>query len=275
MGQLADGRIILVAVDGDQPGYSAGMTSFELAQTHAASRCGQCVGARAGQRRCDGVRRHAPQPPERHGARAPRTRGAARAVLRRLCAAVAASAAERDPSRQVEPLSYKLVRPSKVTAELIGPDGVPRVLEADVPHDPGVYPGTFAAYDAEGTWHWHVQATDDLGRVSAGRSLVPLRRDDSRAGGPEGRGEKLDDPVHADASRQSAAADRDAKRRRHARFPTRVSHERLAAAHLGRQPPAGDSRLRRLVRRAPLRRRAPSVHLSSACRSDSGVRVPR
>src|SRR5207253_5950476 len=33
VGQLADGRIVLVAVDGRQPGYSVGMTSFELAQT--------------------------------------------------------------------------------------------------------------------------------------------------------------------------------------------------------------------------------------------------
>src|SRR5476649_209077 len=32
VGQLADGRVILVAVDGDQPGYSAGMTTYELAQ---------------------------------------------------------------------------------------------------------------------------------------------------------------------------------------------------------------------------------------------------
>ena len=32
IGQLADGRIILVAVDGRQPGYSIGMTNFELAQ---------------------------------------------------------------------------------------------------------------------------------------------------------------------------------------------------------------------------------------------------
>jgi hypothetical protein len=53
-----------------------------------------------------------------------------------------------------------------VTSELIGPDGVPRVIETDVQHDPGTYPVAFGAYDAEGTWHWHVQATDDLGRVS-------------------------------------------------------------------------------------------------------------
>ena len=35
VGQLADGRVILVAVDGGQPGYSVGLTSFELAQTMA------------------------------------------------------------------------------------------------------------------------------------------------------------------------------------------------------------------------------------------------
>jgi hypothetical protein len=35
VGQLADGRIILVGVDGGQPGYSVGLTSFELAQTLA------------------------------------------------------------------------------------------------------------------------------------------------------------------------------------------------------------------------------------------------
>jgi Phosphodiester glycosidase len=33
VGQRADGRLLLVAVDGRQPGYSAGMTNFELALT--------------------------------------------------------------------------------------------------------------------------------------------------------------------------------------------------------------------------------------------------
>ena len=33
IGQLADGRIVLVVVDGRQPGYSVGMTTFEMAQT--------------------------------------------------------------------------------------------------------------------------------------------------------------------------------------------------------------------------------------------------
>src|SRR3970282_488477 len=33
VGQLADGRVLLVAVDGRQAGYSVGMTTFEMAQS--------------------------------------------------------------------------------------------------------------------------------------------------------------------------------------------------------------------------------------------------
>ena len=35
VGQLDDGRVILVAVDGGRPGHSVGMTTYELAQTMA------------------------------------------------------------------------------------------------------------------------------------------------------------------------------------------------------------------------------------------------
>ena len=40
VGQLEDGRVVLVAVDGGRPGYSVGMTSYELAKTMAAPRRG-------------------------------------------------------------------------------------------------------------------------------------------------------------------------------------------------------------------------------------------
>ena len=33
VGQLADGRVLMVVTDGRRPGYSVGMTNFELAQT--------------------------------------------------------------------------------------------------------------------------------------------------------------------------------------------------------------------------------------------------
>jgi hypothetical protein len=71
-----------------------------------------------------------------------------------------------EPGKTAEQLSYKIVRPSQVTAQLIGPDGKPRVLELGVQHDPGTYDFPYATFDAEGTWHWNVSATDDLKRAS-------------------------------------------------------------------------------------------------------------
>jgi len=165
VGQLADGRIVLVAVDGDQPGYSIGLTSYELAQTMvrlgavtaAAVEPGPAVSVAfdgqllnrpsgAGERAVKeallvqyvGV--YAPQPPL--------------ALL------------NGDPGKTVEQLAYRIVRPSAVTAALVGPDNVPRVLEAGVRKDPGTYPFTYSTFDAEGTWHWRVTATDDLQRTS-------------------------------------------------------------------------------------------------------------
>ena len=166
VGQLADGRIVLVAVDGDQPGYSAGMTSFELAQT--LQRLG-AVTASAVASGSDVTMAFDGSLLDRPGDSG-REQAVREALLVQYFGVYAPPLSvpllNGDPSRTVEPLAYKLVRPSKVTAELIGPDNVPRVLETDVPHVPGVYPASFSAYDAEGTWHWHVQATDDLGRVS-------------------------------------------------------------------------------------------------------------
>jgi Phosphodiester glycosidase/FlgD Ig-like domain len=166
VGQLADGRVILVAIDGRQPGYSVGLTSFELAQTlqrlgavsaSAVDPGGSVTVA------FDGQLLNRPSDP---GGERP----VKEALLVQYFGVFAAEPPlpllNSDAERSVEPLSYKIVRPSKVTAQLVGPDNVPRVLEAGVAHPPGSYPFTFTDYDAEGTWHWNVQATDDLGRTS-------------------------------------------------------------------------------------------------------------
>ena len=166
VGQLADGRIVLVAVDGSQPGYSVGLTSFELAQTlqrlgavtASALESGDSVTAAF-----DGELLNQPSDPT--GERAVKE-----ALLVQYFGVYAAPPPlpllTGETARAFEPLSYKIVRPSTVTAQLIGPDNVPRVLESGIAHAPGSYPFTFTAYDAEGTWRWSVQATDDLGRVS-------------------------------------------------------------------------------------------------------------
>jgi hypothetical protein len=163
VGQLADGRVLLVAVDGSQPGYSVGLTSFELARTMtqlgavtaSAVDSGSSVSAAFDGQLLDRPYRehavkeallvqyfgvYAPQPP--------------------------LTLVNGDPGSTGEQLSYKLVRPSTVTAELIGPDGAAHVLEAGVKHDPGTYQFSFGTFDKEGTWHWNVAATDDLGRAS-------------------------------------------------------------------------------------------------------------
>jgi hypothetical protein len=166
VGQLADGRLILVAVDGRQPGYSVGLTSFELAQTlqrlGAVTACAVDSGGSVAMA-FDGQLLNRPSDP-----------GGERAVKEALLvqyfgvysAVLPLPLLNGDPTRTVEPLSYKLVRPSTVNTQLIGPDNVPRVLEAAVAHVPGSYPFSFTNYDVEGTWHWNVRATDDLGRVS-------------------------------------------------------------------------------------------------------------
>ncbi len=166
VGQLADGRIILVAVDGNQPGYSVGLTSFELAQTLV--RLGAVTASAVDSGGSvtvafDGQLLNRPSDPGGE-------RLVKEALLVQYYGVYAAPPplllVNGDPGKGMQSLSYKIVRPSKVTAQLIGPDNVPRPLETAVQHDPGSYPFTYSTFDAEGTWHWNVTATDDLGRVS-------------------------------------------------------------------------------------------------------------
>ena len=140
VGQLADGRVVLVAVDGDQPGYSVGLTSFELAQTLA--RLG-AVTAAAVESGPDVTVAFDGQLLNR-----PSAAGGERAVKEALLLEYFGVYAPPPPfplltgeaGRTQELLTYKVVRPSQVTAQLIGPDGKPRVLEAGVQHAPGRTP---------------------------------------------------------------------------------------------------------------------------------------
>jgi hypothetical protein len=188
VGQLADGRILLVAVDGRQPGYSAGMTTYELAQTMVRLGAQTAVGLAYGKpvtAAFDG--QLLSRPPDRSGA-------AIKEALLLQYAGVYAPPASlpvvgvADQSRP-EQLSYKVVRPSTVTASVVAPDGSVHTLDSGS-RQPGIYRFTWSTYDAEGTWHWNVKATDDLGRASAAdqpfrvdRTLAALRVQKSARGG--------------------------------------------------------------------------------------------
>ena len=166
VGQLADGRIVLVAVDGGQPGYSVGLTSFELAQALAGLGAVSASAVDSGGSvtvAFDGQLLNRPSDP---GGERPVKEALLVEYFGVYAAPPPLQLVNGDPGKDAEQLSYKIVRPSKVTAQLLGPDGVAHPLEADVQHDPGSYPFTYSTFDREGTWHWKVSAIDDLGRFS-------------------------------------------------------------------------------------------------------------
>jgi hypothetical protein len=165
VGQLADGRVVLVAVDGGRPGYSSGLTSFELAQALVRLGAVTAAGVDPGDSVTAAFDGRLLNRPSGRTERAVKE-----ALLVQYFGVYAPEPAlpllTGDPGLTAEPLSYKVVRPSTVTAALVGPDGVSRPLETGAQHDPGVYRFTAAAFDQEGTWSWDVSAVDDAGRTS-------------------------------------------------------------------------------------------------------------
>jgi hypothetical protein len=164
VGQLADGRVILVAADGGQPGYSTGMTTYDLAQTMARLGARTAVGLAYGNpvtAAFDGQLLSRPR--DRSGA--PLKEGLLLQYYGVYAPPPSIPLVGRDDQAQPEQLAYKVVRPSTVTASVIGPDGTEHALDSGS-RDPGIYRFSWNAYEAEGTWHWNVQATDDLGRAS-------------------------------------------------------------------------------------------------------------
>jgi hypothetical protein len=177
VGQLRDGRIVLVAVDGRQPGYSIGLTNFELAQ--ALVRLGAVTGMALDSggsttMAFDGALLNRPSD------------GRERRISTALMFLYQGVFAPEPPPR-VSPngdgvdespnLQYRLVRPATVTVTLRAPDGsTPVSTQAQQP--PGSYPVAFPspaeagtagidATAAPGSWSFEVKAVDDLGRASS------------------------------------------------------------------------------------------------------------
>jgi flagellar hook assembly protein FlgD len=172
VGQTKDGRILLVTVEGAGPSYSVGMTAYELAVALARLGAVTAFGLGSGssaELAFDGtLLTRASGGTERPLADA--------LVLSYAGVYAAAPAADvlspnGDGVDDTQTLSYKLVRPSKVTATLTGPRGATIPLSSDsegagthtVPWNGTNTDGSPAA---EGSWRFLVGATDDLGRSS-------------------------------------------------------------------------------------------------------------
>ncbi|HEX3290147.1 MAG TPA: phosphodiester glycosidase family protein [Gaiella sp.] len=177
VGQLRDGRIVLVAVDGRQPGYSIGLTNFELAQ--ALVRLGAVTGMALDSggsttMAFDGTLLNRPSD------------GTERRISTALMFLYQGVFAPEPPARvspngdgvdETPGLQYRLVRPSAVSVTLRAPDASTPV-STEAQQAAGTYPvafpaaaGTGAAATGAGAvagaWTFEVKAVDDVGRASS------------------------------------------------------------------------------------------------------------
>lgn len=183
IGQLGDGRVLMVTVDGRQPGLSVGLTNFELAQTLV--RLGAVTamaldGGGSTTMAFDGSLLNSP------------SGGRERPISTALVLAYTGVFVATPPTR-VSPngdgvddapaLSYRVVRPSTVAVELVAPDGT-TALQSSAEQQPGSFPVPFpptatpsaalAATSAEagsttpapGRWRLQVSAVDDVGQAT-------------------------------------------------------------------------------------------------------------
>lgn len=167
IGQRADGSIVMVAVDGRRRGWSIGITNWDMAQTLVRYGCMTGFALDSGGSTTvafDGTVLNRPS-----------DTGGERAVGEALvigytgvyAPAIAPTLSPNaDGVGDLEALSYKVVRPSTVSAKLLGPDG--STLELDTgAKAPGRYKLSWDGLGApEGRYHWNVTATDDAGQAS-------------------------------------------------------------------------------------------------------------
>ncbi|MHB1242176.1 MAG: phosphodiester glycosidase family protein [Gaiellaceae bacterium] len=184
VGQRADGSVIMVVTDGRRPGYSVGMTNFELAQTLVrlgAVTASAFDGGGSSSLAFDGKLLN--RPSDRGGERAVSNalQLAYYGVFAPAVAPVISPNGDGVEERQ-RPLGYKVVRPSVVTATLTAPDGTVAFAETEAPKTPGSYEVAFPPLPpppadpaapppppvapAEGRWQLVVRATDDQGQAS-------------------------------------------------------------------------------------------------------------
>jgi hypothetical protein len=186
VGQRADGRILLVTTDGRQPGYSIGMTNFELAQAMARLGAVRAMALDSGGSATlafDGVVLNRPSDG--------RERAVASALMLEYLGVYVPPPLERvvspngDGVADRQRLSYKVVSPSEVSVTLTAPGGsvafsengtrLPGTYQVPFPPPPRTSPEGLPPSSpsqqrppAEGSWALRVSAIDDQGLPSVG-----------------------------------------------------------------------------------------------------------
>jgi Phosphodiester glycosidase len=162
IGQTADGRIVLLVADGRQPGYSTGLTNFELALTMMRLGCVTASALDSGAAATMAFDGKLLNRPSRRG------EGAVGDALTLFYYGVYAPPLQTKAVTQTGSLTlaYKLVEPSTVTAVTVGPTGDVIPVDADK-RGPGTYRFNWAALGRPaGEYTFRITADDDEGRHS-------------------------------------------------------------------------------------------------------------
>ena len=173
VGQLSDGRILLVTVEGGGSAYSAGMTNYELAVALARLGAVTAMGLGSGSSAAMAFDGSLLTRPPAAG-----EQGLSDALLlsyNGVYAAppgVAVVSPNGDGVDDAQTFTYKLLRPSNVIATLTAPDTGTRTLVQDA-EQPGVHAIDWNAEtpdgtpEVEGAWKFTVTAVDDQGRTTS------------------------------------------------------------------------------------------------------------
>lgn len=177
IGQRADGTLVIIAADGRRPGWSVGVTNWDLSLALMRAGCVTGFALDSGGSTTvafDGTVLNRPSDPTGE-------RPVAEALVIGYEGVFAPSPAPTlspngDGIAERETLSYKVVRSSTVSAKLVAPDGTVRELDSGT-KTPGRYAVSWdGAAAPEGKYTWLVDATDDSGRTSTAQRTFTLDR---------------------------------------------------------------------------------------------------
>ena len=205
IGQLADGRIVLVTAEAATPAYSVGLSSYDLALELVKLGAVTAVGLGSGRKAemaFDGSLLTRP------------TTGTEQRIADALVLSYTGVYAppvapvfspNSDGAGDTEALSYRLVRPATVTTTLNGPNGATVPLETGAAEPVGVHSfvwnGTLASVpQQEGAWTFTVTATDDRTVATAAERTFAL---DDTLGSLTVARSRLGEAAHFVLSRQA------------------------------------------------------------------------
>lgn len=179
VGQLPDGRILLVAVEGTNPAYSVGMSSYELAvelsRLGATTAFGLDSGPAAGIA-FDG--KLLTRPPSGTEAKLSDALVLSYTGVYAVPPSAQVLSPNGDGVGDSETLTYRIARPSNVVAKLAGPSGAAITL-GNGAQSPGLHTFTWDGSNGgrpapEGAWTFTVTATDDRAVTTSAQRAFSL-----------------------------------------------------------------------------------------------------